>query len=154
MSALEAWHVRDESPTSVRERPAELVEERRGAKRLPIEIDVDVEGAAQRFRSNSADVSTGGLFIVTHRDIPLGTHVMLSFTLPNGAALEVIGVVRWRRDEDADGVAGLGIAFFCVEPEAKKVIHDFCGVREAIYAVPAESGEFEAVTSIPEGEDD
>lgn len=160
MSALEAWYVRDEAPAAVRERPADLVKERRGAKRLPIEVDVDVEGAAHRFRANTADLSTGGMFVVTHRDIPLGTHVMLSFKLPNGASLEVIGAIRWRRDKDAAAVAGLGISFFCLEPEARKVIHDFCGVREAIYAAPhpgspqPASGEFQAITNIPRGEDD
>ena len=85
MSALEAWYVRDEAKTAVRERPTDLVDERRGAARLPIEIDVEVEGAAHRFRSNTANLSAGGLFVVTHRDIPLGTHVMLGFKLPNGA---------------------------------------------------------------------
>jgi uncharacterized protein (TIGR02266 family) len=156
MSALEAWYVRDEALTSLRQRPKNLVQERRAATRLPIEVDVDVEGAAHRFRSNTANLSTGGLFIVTHRDIPLGTHVMLSFALPNGASLEVIGVVRWRRDKSSESVAGLGIAFFCLEPEAKKTINDFCAVREAIYVTQAEppgSGEFEAITTIPEGDE-
>lgn len=140
MTALEAWYVRDEAPTVVRPRPVDFTKERRGGARLPIEIDIDVEGAAHRFRSNTANLSSGGVFVVTHRDIPLGTHVMLGFELPSGVALEVIGAVRWRRDEGADGVAGLGIAFFCLEPEAKKVIQDFCGVREAIYK--SESGEW------------
>lgn len=153
MSALEAWYVREEPLTACRERPKDLVEERRLAARLPIEIDVDVEGAAHRFRSNTANLSTGGMFVVTHRDIPIGTHVMLSFALPNGASLEVIGVVQWRRDKDSDGVAGLGIAFFCLEPEAKQTIHDFCAVRVAIYAPQQKSGEFEAITTIPEGDE-
>ena len=155
MSALEAWYVREEARTCLRERPKDLVEERRGGTRLPIEVDVDVEGAAHRFRANTANLSTGGMFIVTHRDIPLGTNVMLSFALPNGVALEVIGVVRWTRGKDSDGIAGLGIAFFCLEPEAKKTIHDFCAVREAIYvpAQPPGSGEFEAITTIPEGDE-
>lgn len=156
MTALEAWYVRDEAPTSVRERPKDLVPERRGATRLPIEVDVDIEGAAHRFRANTANLSTGGMFVVTHRDIPLGTNVMLSFALPNGASLEVIGVVRWRRDKNNEGVAGLGIAFFCLEPEAKRTIYDFCAVREAIYVpqAPSTSGEFEAITTVPRGEDD
>jgi uncharacterized protein (TIGR02266 family) len=157
MSALEAWYVRDEELTSLRQRPKDLVQERRAATRLPIEVDVDVEGAAHRFRSNTANLSTGGMFVVTHRDIPLGTHIMLSFALPNGSSLEVIGVVRWRRDKSSDAVAGLGIAFFCLEPEAKKTINDFCTVREAIYVPKPESqagsGEFEAITTIPEGDE-
>jgi uncharacterized protein (TIGR02266 family) len=152
MTGLEAWYVREEAPTSIRERPKDLVRERRAATRLPIEIDVDLEGAAHRFRSSTANLSTGGMFVVTHRDIPVGTQVMLSFVLPNGAALEVIGTVRWRRDKDNDGVAGLGVGFFCLEPEAKRSIHDYCAVREAIYVPPA-SGAFEAITTIPRGEE-
>lgn len=157
MSALEAWYVRDEAQTCLRDRPKDLVKERRVATRLPIEIDVDVEGAAHRFRSNTANLSSGGMFVVTHREIPIGTHVMLSFALPNGASLEVIGVVQWQRGKESDGVAGLGIAFFCLEPEAKQTIHDFCAVREAIYVPNANatpgSGEFEAITAIPEGDE-
>jgi uncharacterized protein (TIGR02266 family) len=157
MSALEAWYVREEARTALHDRPKDLVEERRAATRLPIEIDVDVEGAAHRFRSSTANLSRGGCFIVTHRDIPLGTHVMLAFKLPNGAFLEVIGVVRWRRDEESDAVAGLGIAFFCLEPEVKRTIRDFCAVREAIYvsaqAEDVGSGEFEAITTVPEGDE-
>lgn len=147
MTALEARYVREEAPTVVRRaRRADLVQERRVATRLPIEIDVDVEGAAHRFRTTTANLSTGGLFIVTHRDIPFGTHVMLGFELPNGASLEVIGVVRWHGEGNAGGVAGLGVAFFCLEPEAKKVIQDFCAVREPLYSSVANaSGEFEAV---------
>src|SRR5262245_7311932 len=105
MSALEAWYVRDEAGTEVhRGRPA--VPERRCAKRLPIEVDVDVEGAAHRFRATTGNVSPGGIFVVTHRDIPAGTDVMLAFKLPNSATLKVVGVVRWRRNGHDGGVAG------------------------------------------------
>lgn len=159
MSALKAWNLQNEAPTVPRRpRPADLSArpegERRAARRLPIEVDVDVEGAAHRFRASTVDLSPGGLFVSTQRDIPEGTHVMLGLSLPSGAALEVIGIVRWRRPvHDGEGGAspGLGIAFFCLDPEVKKTLEAFCAVREPLYAKNASasssgSGEYEAVT--------
>lgn len=130
MSAAEAWYLHDEPKTR-------RAFDRRAAMRLPIEIDVDVEGAAQRFRAATVDLSAGGLFVGTPHDIPIGTHVLLAFTLPNGAALEVLGAVQWRRAGHASGESpGLGIAFFCLDPAARAVLEGFCHVREALYSSP------------------
>lgn len=129
----------DEPPTLIRRRPALL--EKRAAARLPIEVDVQVEGAAHRFQATTADLSSGGMFVVTQRAIPVGVEVMLGFTLPNGTALEVLGVVQWQTN--GDGAArqpGLGLAFFCLEPDAKAIVERFCSAREALYFA---SGEFE-----------
>lgn len=139
MSALQAWYVCEEAGRVTRPlRTSDVFAERRGATRLPIEVDVDVEGAAHRFRSCTVDLSAGGLFVSTDHDIPVGTDVLLAFDLPNGVSLEVIGVVRWRRDRHLaggrDGSPGVGIAFFCLDPETKKILEAFCEVREALYA--------------------
>lgn len=158
MSALHAWYVVEEAERVTRRPPkSDAAHERRGATRLPIEIDVDVEGAAHRFRSSTVDLSAGGLFVMTHHEIPVGTNVLLAFKLPNGASLEVLGVVQWRRDRHLGAESpGLGIAFFCLDPEVKKILESFCRVREALYSRPDEayqeqdldypeqSGEFEA----------
>jgi uncharacterized protein (TIGR02266 family) len=117
--------------------------ERRRASRLPIEVDVHVEGAAHRFDATTADLSNGGMFVLTHRAIPVGTHVMLGFTLPNGTALEVLAAVQWQYtgngrgpddhyDADMRG-PGLGLSFFCLEPETKARLVRFCELREALY---------------------
>ena len=145
-------------------------QERRSSLRLPIEIDVEVEGAAQRFRSTTVDVSPSGMFVMTHADIPVGTHVMLAFTLPSGVSLQVIGVVQWRREKHAatGEQPGLGIAFFCLDPEVKKMLESFCAVRAPLYtgapppsasspppatsAFALESGEFEVSTVEPKGD--
>ena len=131
----------EESPTLIRRRPAEI--ERRRASRLPIEVDVRVEGAAHRFDATTGDLSGGGMFVLTHRAIPVGTHVMLGFTLPNGTALEVLAAVQWQYtgngrgpddhyDTDTRG-PGLGLSFFCLEPETKALLERFCELREALY---------------------
>jgi uncharacterized protein (TIGR02266 family) len=122
----------EETPTLLRRRPARL--EKRSAARLPIEMDVNVEGAAHRFQATTADVSGGGMFVITQRAIPVGVEVMLGFTLPNGTSLEVLGVVQWQTNGDGKlRPAGLGIAFFCLEPEAKGTLERFCSAREPLY---------------------
>lgn len=141
MSLDGAFFPNDEPPTLIRRRPAAM--ERRREARLPIELEVHVEGAAHRFTANTGDVSSGGMFVLTARAIPVGTHVMLGFTLPNGTALEVLAVVQWQYTGDGAGPApdpalgtrgpGLGLSFFCLEPATKELLERFCVLREALY---------------------
>jgi len=123
-----AYFAHEEPPTLIRRRPAAA--ERRGAARLPLEIDVHVEGAAHCFDATTADVSSGGMFVITSRAIPEGTNVRLAFTLPNGTALEVVASVEWRR---AEGLPGLGLSFFCLAPDVKETLAAFCDAREPLY---------------------
>ena len=139
----------DEPLTLIRRRPA--ASERRGAARLPIEVDVEVEGAAHRFTATTADLSAGGMFVITQRAMPTGVEVMLGFTLPNGKTLEVLGLVQWQTNggDQLDGSvqpAGIGVSFYCLEPEAKATLANFCEAREPLYyANVTASGEFERV---------
>lgn len=139
----------DEPLTLIRRRPA--ASERRGGARLPIEVDVAVEGAAHRFTATTADLSAGGMFVVTQRAMPIGVEVMLGFTLPNGKVLEVLGLVQWQTNggDQRDGNVqppGIGVSFYCLEPEAKAMLAEFCEVREPLYyANVTESGEFDRV---------
>ncbi len=145
----------DEPLTLIRRRPA--ASERRTAARLPIEIDVEVEGAAHRFAATTADLSAGGMFVATQRAMPIGVEVMLGFTLPNGTTLEVLGVVQWQTNggDQLDGnvqPAGIGVSFYCLEPEAKATLADFCEAREPLYyANVTASGEFERICMPDEG---
>lgn len=132
----------DEPPTLIRRRPATL--EKRAAARLPIEMDVTVEGAAQRFTATSGDLSSGGMFVITPRAIPVGAQVMLGFTLPNGKSVEVLAVVQWQTygaaDDPVTGAprsAGLGLVFFCLAPEVKTLLEGFCSARELLYYQPS-----------------
>lgn len=95
--------------------------------RLPIEIDVRVEGAARSFDASTLDFSPGGLFLATSYRAPLGSNLVLAFTLPNGTSVEVLGTVAWERDD------GMGFTFFCLSPETKALFEAFCSVREPLY---------------------
>lgn len=107
--------------------------ERRADTRLPIEVDVQVEGGARRFSGTSIDLSVGGMLIATSETVPVGVEVVLSFALPNGSELRVLGTVRWRRPASEGG--GLGVAFFCLEPEARATLERFCRVRVKLYSI-------------------
>jgi uncharacterized protein (TIGR02266 family) len=141
MPVESAFFGNEEPPTLIRRRPAEM--ERRKTARLPIEIEVHVEGAAHRFDATTGDLSSGGMFVLTHRSIPVGTHVMLGFTLPNGTPLEVLGAVQWQHTGNGEDPAsdtgfgprgpGLGLSFFCLEPGVKALLERFCVLREALY---------------------
>jgi Tfp pilus assembly protein PilZ len=123
-----------EEPTLQRRRPE--ANERRRENRLPIEMDVEVEGAAHRFVATSGDLSTGGMFIVTPMPIPVAAEVMLAFELPNGKRLELLGIVQWRsgpvRGQEVVR-EGFGVAFFCLAPADKELIERFCRLREPLY---------------------
>jgi uncharacterized protein (TIGR02266 family) len=82
----------------------------------------------------SQDLSGGGVFVATYRQVALGTKVHLGFELPNGQLVEARGVVRWRREQD-DGVGrpGLGIAFTEVSDSALAAIVDYCRSRPPLY---------------------
>ena len=127
----------DEPPTLIRRRPAAF--ERRRDARLPIEVDIQIEGGALRFEATTGDLSPGGLFVLTQRTIPVGTQVMLGFTLPNGDAFEVLACVQWEHtgnDEDPNRASrgpGLGLSFFCLDPAVKALLEHFCSRREALY---------------------
>lgn len=129
MMSAEAWFSNEEPPTLIRRRPACL--ERRAGVRLPIEMDVHVEGAAHRFNATTADLSSGGMFVTTQRVLPLGAHVMLVFTLPNGTQLEVLGAVMRHAGETK--TPGFGVSFFCLEPKVRELLEGFCAVREPLY---------------------
>lgn len=120
--------------------------ERRIMRRLPIELDVDVEGEGEgegvacRFHTTTVDLSVGGMFVATHEPLPVGTEVLLGFTLPCGAELVVLGTVQWRRGNlDVAAAQGVGVSFVCLEPEAKIILERFCALREPLYYEDASS---------------
>jgi uncharacterized protein (TIGR02266 family) len=109
--------------------------DRRTARRIPIEIDVMVHSADHLFPATTADISSGGMFVTTFRDLAVGTHVVVDFKLPSGVELEIEGSVRWRRDEPGGGVVGVAVAFdgALLDAVTHHVLEAFCEVRAPLY---------------------
>lgn len=114
--------------------------ERRRAARIPVELTVFVHSGHHFFQAETADVSLGGMFLVTNRPLTVGTRMILDFALPGGGTdaepLEVEATVRWTRAHDArtnGGPAGIAVAFENLSAEALARIEAYCKVREPLY---------------------
>jgi uncharacterized protein (TIGR02266 family) len=84
--------------------------EKRRADREPVTLFVEYEGADDLVGDYTENLSSGGTFVATNRELMVGTHIHLMLGFPG--LLEPIaieGTVRWTRGE-ADG-AGAGIEF-------------------------------------------
>ena len=98
--------------------------ERRGAKRIPVEIWVEESSERELYFQRGANLSTGGIFL--QRAIPQlpGTLINLQFTLPGDVAtIHVRGEVVNVGDEAAD--LGMGVKFVDLAPADRCRIEAF-----------------------------
>jgi uncharacterized protein (TIGR02266 family) len=105
--------------------------ERRHHERHKVSVDLTISSEHQIFTALSGDVSEGGVFVATYKDIPIGTAVHVTLTLPEGP-LEVAGAVRWRRAAAGEGGAappGIGIGFENLPAAHRDAIERFCATR-------------------------
>jgi uncharacterized protein (TIGR02266 family) len=87
-----------------------MSEEKRVSDREPVTLFVEYEGADDLVGDYTENLSSGGTFVATNRELPIGTHIKLVLSFPG--LLEPIaieGTVRWTRGEDEG--AGAGIQF-------------------------------------------
>lgn len=111
---------------------------RRKFERAFLQSEVNFASDNNFYTGFSEDVSEGGLFIATYDLKPLGSHVDLEFTLPDGHVVKVDGVVRWVRDTvnavDADHEPpGMGIQFDSLSEEDHEAITFFVEARAPLF---------------------
>jgi uncharacterized protein (TIGR02266 family) len=92
--------------------------EKRRHERKPLTLRVDYDGAEDLLADYTENLSAGGTFVVTTREIPIGTEIRLVLSFPHLLQpIHVDGVVRWTRaadepDENGEiGTPGVGIEF-------------------------------------------
>jgi uncharacterized protein (TIGR02266 family) len=102
--------------------------ERRGGARVPIETDVSLESDSQFFTGLTGNLSSGGVFIATYRQLPVGCHVVMTLSLPDGE-LRAKGTVKWSRDQSSGAAPGVGVAFDELAPADAERITKFCELR-------------------------
>lgn len=126
-------------PLPARERDSESqIEERaRLSPRAGVELEVGVSTEHNFWSGLTLNVSEGGVFIATHHDVPLGTVLSLSISLPDGEEpIVALGEVRWRRPwgGDPDVPPGLGVKFVDVGDAALTRMRCFVqAVRDPLY---------------------
>jgi len=94
--------------------PEVEVTSRRRAVRKPIRLMVEYESTEDFLVDYTANLSVGGMFIVTDRPLPKGTLLRMSFRLPGGEeTIEATGQVRWAVQPSSSEPMrpGMGISF-------------------------------------------
>jgi uncharacterized protein (TIGR02266 family) len=101
---------------------------RRAAARIAVEAEITLESDSQFFTALGGNLSTGGIFVATYNKVPIGGHIDVLLTMPDGQ-LHATGTVRWVRDVSAGAMPGLGIAFERITAEDVGRIERFCAER-------------------------
>jgi uncharacterized protein (TIGR02266 family) len=108
-----------------------------------------MQGENNFYAGLSENLSEGGVFIATSHALPIGTPVVLQFTLPTSdAPLTVTGTVKWVRGPDATAdrgtlfgtgyevpgvMPGLGVQFHGVDADAQYAIRAFMEKRSPVF---------------------
>jgi type IV pilus assembly protein PilZ len=87
-------------------------DEKRRESREPITLFVEYEGADDLVGDFTENLSSGGTFVATKREIPIGTRVQLVLSFPGLLEpISIEGFVRWHRPDGEEGDGGAGIEF-------------------------------------------
>ena len=90
--------------------PNDDAPEKRKSDREAVTLFVEYEGADDLVGDYTENLSGGGTFVATNRQLPVGTKVQLVLGFPGLLSpLAIEGTVRWTRD--GDGESGAGIEF-------------------------------------------
>lgn len=82
-------------------------QEKRRDPREPVTLLVEYEGADDLLGDYTENLSTGGTFVATNRELPIGTFVHLVLSFPGLLEpISIEGTVRWTRDDAGMDVAG------------------------------------------------
>ncbi|HEU0031989.1 MAG TPA: response regulator [Kofleriaceae bacterium] len=86
--------------------------EKRRHTREPIRLLVEYEGADDLVGDYTENLSSGGTFVSTTRELETGTRVVLVLEFPGLLErITIPGTVRWTRGKSASDEAGAGIEF-------------------------------------------
>ncbi len=118
---LEAF-MEGEGPESLRRAP-------RVKMSGPVNYSFDQIGWSE---GHGADISTGGMFVLTHEPVPIGSVIFLNFQVPEhspGLTFEIIGqTVRQERNRlIKNGILGMGVQFVSMEETQKEALFDIIG---------------------------
>lgn len=86
--------------------------DQRRHERRPVVLRVDYDGADDLLADYTDNLSAGGTFVCTTRELAIGTEVRLVLSFPGLLQpITVDGTVRWARKGDATTEPGVGIEF-------------------------------------------
>jgi uncharacterized protein (TIGR02266 family) len=95
-------------------------------------IDVSFDSESHFFVDLSCDLTQGGIFVTTYRDIAVGTNVAIACRLLDDE-IELYGVVAWQRDAGDGCSPGIGVTLGVCPPATRAAIERFCTYREPLF---------------------
>jgi uncharacterized protein (TIGR02266 family) len=105
--------------------------------RFPLRVEVGYGSEHNFYRGFLENLSGGGLFVATHQPAQIGEFFEVTFTVPGlDRACTAVCRVRWLREynpDSPDSVAGMGLQFSQLEPDARAAIELFIKHREPIF---------------------
>lgn len=111
--------------------------ENRIMPRAAVEVCIDLSSEHNFWTGLTMNISEGGVFVATHKIVPVGTTLGVEMTLPGDAEpVMALAEVRWSRDYtgNPDAPPGLGLQFVSLEPCAVDRIRAFVEkVREPLF---------------------
>jgi len=119
------------------EHDAETGENARKAARAAVHVHIDVSSEHNFWSGLSMNMSEGGVFVATHRLVPIGTVLTLDMDLPNhDEPISVLAEVRWTRAYTGqdDVPPGLGLQFVDLDDAALAIVRRFVSTtREPLF---------------------
>jgi uncharacterized protein (TIGR02266 family) len=99
---------------------------------IRLAIDVSPDSESHFFSDLSGELSQGGIFVATYRDVTVGTPVSVVCCVDD-QELVLCGVVAWQRDAGADSSPGIGVRWSTLSPSCQDAIERFCRRRAPLY---------------------
>jgi uncharacterized protein (TIGR02266 family) len=101
-----------------------------------VDLDVTLASHHNFYAGFAENLSVGGIFVATHKILPVGEVLMLAIRLPGLARpIEGAGEVRWVRDcsEGSNVPPGLGLRFVEIAPGGLEAIQRFLENRDPLF---------------------
>ncbi len=109
---------------------------RRSVQRVAIDAYIGFQSETNFYTGFSEDISTGGIFIDTFDLRPIGSKMVVNFTLPDGHLVSATGIVRWVREYNEtaqESEPGMGVQFDGLSDDDKVRIESYLTQREPIF---------------------
>jgi len=102
---------------------------------LEVSFEVSEGGPHNFYTGITQDLSQGGIFLATHRILPIGSRIRVAFALL-GREISAEAEVVWTRSREASGPEvepGMGMRFVALAKEDGEFIAAYVAERETIY---------------------
>ncbi len=109
---------------------------RRGDARYRVDLEVGLASEHNFYGGLAENLSAGGVFVATHRSLPVGERVEVAIDVPDCSyVVRGVGEVRWTRGpcSDSEVPPGIGVKFLHLEDGGAETIQRFLRDRAPLF---------------------